>query len=139
MLSDGGSCVVRVLAISGSLRVGSSNTILLRAAAELAPDGLAVAFYEGLLGIPMTAHVLGGCPVGRGADDGVVGLDGQVHEYPGLFVVDGSIVPGNPGVNPSLTIAALAEHVMSLVPPRAPGPAPRARYESLAGRGADNA
>ena len=67
---------------------------------------------EGLLGIPMTAHILGGCPFGKGATEGVVGLDGQVHNYPGLYVVDGSIVPANPGVNPSLTITALAEYAM---------------------------
>jgi len=73
---------------------------------------------EGLLGIPMTAHILGGCPMGRDAASGVVGLDAQVHGYAGLRVVDGSIMPGNPGVNPSLTIAALAEHAMSLVPPK---------------------
>jgi cholesterol oxidase len=70
---------------------------------------------ESLLGIPMTAHILGGCPFGRDAGDGVVGLDAQVHNYPGLFVVDGSIMPANPGVNPSLTITALAEHAMSLI------------------------
>jgi cholesterol oxidase len=72
---------------------------------------------EGLLGIPMTAHILGGCPFGLSADEGVVDLDCQVHNYPGLYVVDGSIMPANPGVNPSLTIAALAEYAMSRVPP----------------------
>jgi cholesterol oxidase len=71
---------------------------------------------ESLLNIPMTAHILGGCPFGRDAEEGVIGLDAQVHHYPGLYVVDGSIVPANPGVNPSLTIAALAEYAMSLVP-----------------------
>lgn len=71
---------------------------------------------EGLLGIPMTAHILGGCPFGKDAMEGVVGLDGQVHHYPGLYAIDGSVVPANPGVNPSLTIAALAEYAMSLVP-----------------------
>jgi cholesterol oxidase len=75
---------------------------------------------ESLLNVPMTAHILGGCPFGRDAGEGVVGLDTQVHQYPGLYVVDGSIVPANPGVNPSLTITALAEYAMSLVPP-APG------------------
>src|SRR5262249_47022129 len=48
----GGSCAVRVLAISGSLRSGSSNTILLRAAAELAPRGLCVILYGGLADLP---------------------------------------------------------------------------------------
>lgn len=70
---------------------------------------------EGLLNIPMTAHILGGCTFGRNADDGVVGLDCQIHNYPGLYVVDGSIVPANPGVNPSLTITAMAEYAMSQV------------------------
>jgi len=73
---------------------------------------------EGLFNIPMTAHILGGCPFGRDAQEGVVDLDCQVHNYPGLHVVDGSIVPANPGVNPSLTITALAEYVMSHVPPK---------------------
>jgi cholesterol oxidase len=74
---------------------------------------------EALLNVPMTAHILGGCPFGRDAREGVVDLTCQVHNYPGLYVVDGSIVPANPGVNPSLTIAALAEYAMSLVPPKA--------------------
>jgi cholesterol oxidase len=72
---------------------------------------------ESLLAIPMTAHILGGVPFGLDAREGVVDLDCQVHNYPGLYVVDGSIVPGNPGVNPSLTIAALAEYAMSRVEP----------------------
>lgn len=72
---------------------------------------------EGLLNIPMTAHILGGVPFGRDANEGVIGLDCQIHHYPGLYVVDGSIMPANPGVNPSLTITALAEYAMSTVPP----------------------
>jgi cholesterol oxidase len=80
-------------------------------------DGIALgSINEGLFDVPITAHVLGGCPMGTDAHDGVVGLDGQVHGYPGLYVVDGSIMPGNPGVNPSLSITALAEHVMSGIP-----------------------
>ncbi len=73
---------------------------------------------EAMLNVPMTAHILGGCPFGRNADEGVVDLDAQVHNYPGLYVVDGAIVPANPGVNPSLTITALAEYVMSRIPPK---------------------
>jgi cholesterol oxidase len=73
---------------------------------------------EGLFNIPMTAHILGGCPFGASAAEGVVGPDFQVHGYPGLFVVDGSIMPANPGVNPSLTITALAEYAMSGISPR---------------------
>jgi cholesterol oxidase len=74
---------------------------------------------EGLLNIPLTAHILGGCPMGRDDQQGVVDLHCQVHNYPGLYVVDGSIVPANPGVNPSLTITALAEYAMSQIPPNA--------------------
>jgi cholesterol oxidase len=73
---------------------------------------------ENLLNMPTTAHILGGCPFGRDAEEGMVNLDCQVHNYPGLYVVDGSIVPANPGVNPSLTITALAEYAMSRVPPK---------------------
>lgn len=80
---------------------------------------------EGLFNIPMTAHILGGCPIGLDAEEGVVDLNCQIHNYPGLYVVDGSIVPANPGVNPSLTITALAEYAMSRIPlkdgVRAPG------------------
>jgi cholesterol oxidase len=71
---------------------------------------------EALLNIPMTAHILGGCPMGRDDAEGVVDVTCRVHNYPGLYVVDGSIVPANPGVNPSLTITALAEYAMSHIP-----------------------
>lgn len=71
-----------------------------------------------LFGVPMTAHILGGCPMGPTPETGVVDLTGQVHGHPGVYVVDGSIVPGNLGVNPSLTITAMAEYVMSRVPPK---------------------
>src|SRR5690606_37131495 len=73
---------------------------------------------EGLLNTPMTAHVLGGCPYGRDASEGVIGVDAQVHGYPGLYVVDGAMLPANPGVNPILTIAAMAELAMSRIPPK---------------------
>jgi cholesterol oxidase len=76
----------------------------------------AASVSEGLLGVPMTAHLLGGCPFGRNAEEGVVDIGCQVHNYPGLYAVDGSIVPGNPGVNPSLTITAMAEYAMSQIP-----------------------
>jgi cholesterol oxidase len=72
--------------------------------------------FESFLNTPVTAHILGGCPIGRQAAEGVVGLDLQAHAYPGLYVVDGSIIPANPGINPSLTITALAEYAMSQIP-----------------------
>jgi len=73
---------------------------------------------EGLFNIPITAHILGGVPFGQNADEGVIDPNCEVYHYPGLFVIDGSIVPANPGVNPSLTITALAEYAMSLIPPK---------------------
>jgi cholesterol oxidase len=70
---------------------------------------------ENLLGLPTTAHILGGAPMGRNSEEGVVDEYFQVHNYPGMYIIDGSIVPANPGVNPSLTITALAEYAMSKI------------------------
>jgi cholesterol oxidase len=70
---------------------------------------------ENLLGLPTTAHILGGAPIGKNADEGVVDENFQIHNYEGLYIIDGSIMPANPGVNPSLTITALAEYAMSKI------------------------
>ena len=73
---------------------------------------------ENLLDLPTTAHILGGAPMGLDASTGVVDDNFSVHNYPGMYIIDGSIVPANPGVNPSLTITALAEYAMSKIPPK---------------------
>jgi cholesterol oxidase len=70
---------------------------------------------ENLLGLPTTAHILGGAPIGKDAAEGVVNENFEVHNYEGLYIIDGSIMPANPGVNPSLTITALAEYAMSKI------------------------
>jgi len=70
---------------------------------------------ENLLGLPTTAHILGGAPIGKDAQEGVVDENFRVHNYEGLYIIDGSIMPANPGVNPSLTITALAEYAMSKI------------------------
>jgi len=57
----------------------------------------------------VTVHPLGGCPMGRNEKEGVVNSYGEVFGYPGLYVADGSVMPGPVGPNPSLTIAALAD------------------------------
>ena len=75
-------------------------------------------FMDSLFNFPITAHLMGGVPLGRDENEGVVDVNFQVHNYPGLYVVDGSVMPGNPGVNPSLTITALAEYAMSKIPPK---------------------
>jgi cholesterol oxidase len=70
---------------------------------------------ETLLGTPSTAHILGGACMGDDAGSGVIDARHQVFNYPGLYVMDGSAVSANPGVNPSLTITALAERAMALI------------------------
>jgi cholesterol oxidase len=101
--------------IPGGIEVGHQVTRAFASRTGGIPMG---SINEGLFDVPMTAHILGGCGFGRDANEGVIDLNCQVHGYPGLRVVDGSIMPGNPGVNPSLTITALAEYAMSLVPPK---------------------
>jgi cholesterol oxidase len=61
------------------------------------------------LRVPGTVHSLGGCPMGASPDDSVTDAWGQVHGYPGLYVLDGAILPESTGTNPSATIAAVAE------------------------------
>jgi cholesterol oxidase len=73
---------------------------------------------ETLLGIPTIAHILGGACMGDSAKRGVIDKDHQIFGYKGLYVIDGSAVSANPGVNPSLTITALAERAMSRIPRR---------------------
>ncbi len=90
-----------------------------RVAAEVDGDP-ATLLTETLLGIPTTAHILGGCCMGETAYDGVIDRDHRVFGYPGLYVIDGSAISANPGVNPSLTITALAERAMSKIPARRP-------------------
>jgi cholesterol oxidase len=75
-------------------------------------------FNEGLFNIPTTAHIMGGCDIGQDPERGVVDLNFELHNYPGIYVVDGSVIPFNPGVNPSLTITALAEYALSRIQPR---------------------
>ena len=73
---------------------------------------------ESVFNIPTTAHILGGAAIGAGPETGVVDSEHRVFGYENLIVCDGSAVPANPGVNPSLTITALAERAMSFVEPR---------------------
>ncbi len=71
---------------------------------------------EILLGTPVTAHIMSGVPIGTNKDNGVVDESGEVFGYQNLRVLDGSVIPGNLGVNPSLTITALSEYAMSMIP-----------------------
>jgi cholesterol oxidase len=93
-----------------------------RKASRDVADALNAKYKENLFSVPgfkqfMTAHPLGGCAMARNEHEGVVSACGEVFSYPGLYVADGSIMPGPVGPNPSLTIAALAnrfaEHIIA--------------------------
>ena len=71
---------------------------------------------EAVANIPTTAHILGGAVIGLNAEHGVIDCEQRVFGYKNLMICDGSAVPANPGVNPSLTITAMTERAMSKVP-----------------------
>jgi cholesterol oxidase len=71
---------------------------------------------EVLFDRPTTAHILGGCPMSESPETGVVNSDLKVHGYPDFYITDGSVIQGNIGVNPSLTITASAEYAMDKIP-----------------------
>ncbi len=73
---------------------------------------------EVLLDMASTAHILGGCGIGGSEHTGVIDIHHEVFNYPGLYVADGSAIPANLGVNPSLTITAMTERAMGFIPPK---------------------
>ncbi|MFJ9808373.1 GMC oxidoreductase [Streptomyces sp. NPDC101158] len=89
-----------------------------RAAALMAEEinGFAGSNIGELMGTPLTAHFLGGCPIGADAETGVIDPYHRLYGHPGISVVDGAAVSANLGVNPSLTITAQAERAMSFWP-----------------------
>jgi cholesterol oxidase len=119
---------------------GAPNPKQIRAASEAASaiaaeiNGFAGSNVGELIGTPLTAHFLGGCPIGASADEGVIDPYHRLYGHPGISVVDGAAVSANLGVNPSLTITAQAERAMSFWPNKGdadPRPAPGAAYERL--------
>jgi len=72
---------------------------------------------ETLLGIPTTAHILGGACMGENAQTGVIDAQNRVFNYQNMLICDGSMISANIGVNPSLTITALTERAMDFIPP----------------------
>jgi cholesterol oxidase len=96
--------------------------------------GVPVGAASSLVNIPVTGHFLGGAVLGTTPDDGVADPYHRLHGHPGIHVVDGSTVPSNLGVNPSLTITALAERAMSCWPNAGdedPRPAPGEPYRRV--------
>ncbi|MEU9207472.1 GMC family oxidoreductase [Streptomyces sp. NPDC048415] len=119
---------------------GAPNPKQIKAASEGASaiaaeiNGFAGSNVGELMGTPLTAHFLGGCPIGASAKEGVIDPYHRLYGHPGISVVDGAAVSANLGVNPSLTITAQAERAMSYWPNKGetdPRPAPGAAYERL--------
>lgn len=97
--------------------------------------GFAGGGWNDVFNIPMTAHFLGGVTIGDSAETGVIDPYHRLYGYPGMFVVDGSAISANLGVNPSLTITAQAERAASFWPNKGdadPRPAQGDGYERLA-------
>ena len=82
-----------------------------------AVNGISTSFaVETIAGIPSTAHILGGAVMGANASEGVIDQNNKVFGYENLYIIDGSMISANPGVNPSLSITAIAEHAMHQIP-----------------------
>ncbi|NQZ79311.1 MAG: GMC family oxidoreductase, partial [Ekhidna sp.] len=83
-------------------------------------NGKATSFVgEALVGIPATAHILGGAVMSDTPESGVIDQNNRVFGYENMFVIDGSMISANPGVNPSLSITAIAEWALSKFPKKA--------------------
>jgi cholesterol oxidase len=97
-------------------------------------DGTAGGTWSEIFNIPLTAHFIGGCPIGTTERDGVIDPYHRVFNYPNMSIVDGSTISANLGVNPSLTITAQAERAFSFWPNKGdpdPRPTQTAPYEPL--------
>ncbi|MFJ5776731.1 GMC oxidoreductase [Streptomyces sp. NPDC093094] len=119
---------------------GAPNPKQIRAAQEGAGalaaeiNGFAGSNVGELMGTPLTAHFLGGCPIGSDRESGVIDPYHRLYGHPGISVVDGAAVSANLGVNPSLTITAQAERAMSFWPNKGeedPRPAQGTAYERI--------
>jgi cholesterol oxidase len=112
--------------------IPAGNEAVRRLAEEI--DGVPGGTWGEVFNIPLTAHILGGCPIADDPARGVVDPYHRVYGHPGLHVVDGAAVSANLGVNPSLTITAQAERAMALWPNRGepdPRPAPGEPYRRV--------
>ncbi len=122
--------------LKSSLSSGPAPTAYIPEAGELANqyaeivDGKATALIsETLLGIPTTAHILGGAVMGRNSTEGAIDKDNRAFGYKNMYICDGSTLSANPGVNPSLTILALAERAMNKIPAKIKSAAPGGNYQ----------
>lgn len=99
-----------------------ANDVAARLAAKMDGDASS-GVGEVLFNLTSTAHILGGCPMAADPSQGVIDRLGRVFGYDNFYVADGSVVPVNLSVNPSLTICALSEWIMSHVPEKQPAAA----------------
>ncbi len=95
--------------------IPEANEFTRKAAAATGGVGMS-SLSEIFFNVPMTAHCMGGCNMAKSAEDGVIDAQNRVFNYNNLYVIDGSVIAANLGVNPSLTITALAERAMSFIP-----------------------
>jgi cholesterol oxidase len=112
--------------------IPAGNDVTRRLAERI--DGIAGGSIGELANIPMTAHIIGGCPIGASAESGVIDPWQRLYGHAGLHVLDGAAVTANLGVNPSLTITAQAERAMAFWPNRGdddPRPALGAAYRAV--------
>jgi cholesterol oxidase len=101
---------------------GKSPTAFIPEAHEFAAQHAAltesksqVVATETITGIPSTAHILGGACMGKTIEDGVIDLNNKVFGYENMYVFDGAMISANPGVNPALSITAIAERGVSKI------------------------
>ena len=116
--------------------IPSGNQAARHAAEQV--DGFPVgSIFEATINVPTTAHIISGCPIGDTPDTGVIDPYHRLYGHEGLHVVDGSAITANLGVNPSLTITAMAERAMAMWPnrgeadPRPPMDAPYQRLDPV--------
>lgn len=112
-----------IFGMSSSIDTGKAPTSDIPEARAIANDIAAiingkpmVLSTETLLGIPTTAHILGGACMGKTKAEGVIDSNNKVFGYENMYVCDGSMISANPGVNPSLSITAITERAMSKIP-----------------------
>jgi cholesterol oxidase len=109
--------------MSSTISTGKRPTPFIKESRKLveeyskAINGVATSFaLETIAGIPSTAHVLGGAVMGESSSEGVIDKNNKVFGYQNLYIIDGSMISANPGVNPSLSITAIAERAMDQIP-----------------------
>jgi len=112
-----------IFGIKSTLSMGKKPTSFIPEAEELTSEYAKIVngkptmlLTETILGIPTTAHILGGAVMGKDINEGVINKYNEVFGYKNMYVCDGSMISANPGVNPSLSILALAERAMSRIP-----------------------